>query len=934
VNSFALSGTDKDNYNLLTTSATVTGIITAKQITLTLNGVPAIVKGYDATNTATLAAGNYSLQNIEIGDDVSVAGTATYNDAKAGINKAITVNSFALSGAQKDNYQLLTNTANIVGTITAKPLTLTLTNTPQITKEYDKSAGATLAAGNYVLTGIINSDAVSVTGTAAYDNDQVGTGKTITVNSFALSGTDKDNYTLPPATLTVTGNITAKPISLTLNASPLITRQYNKTTAATLATGNYTLNGVISGDAISATGTAAYDNDQIGTGKTITVNSIVLSGAQKDNYNLLTTTATVTGNITAKQITLTLNGVPPIVKGYDATNTATLAAGNYSLQNIESGDDVSVAGTATYADAKAGINKTITANSFVLSGAQKDNYQLLTNTANIVGTITAKPLTLTLTNTPQITKEYDKSAGATLTAGNYVLTGIINSDAVSVTGTAAYDNDQVGTGKTITVNSFALSGTDKDNYTLPPATLTVTGNITAKPISLTLNASPLITRQYNKTTAATLATGNYTLNGVISGDAISATGTAAYDNDQIGTGKTITVNSIVLSGAQKDNYNLLTTTATVTGNITAKQITLTLNGVPPIVKGYDATNTATLAAGNYSLQNIESGDDVSVAGTATYNDAKAGVNKTITVNSFVLSGAQKDNYQLLTNIANIVGTITAKPLTLTLTGTPQITKEYDKSTAAALAAGNYVLTGIINSDAVSVTGTAVYDNDQVGTGKTITVNSFALSGTDKDNYTLPPATLTVTGDITTKPISLTLNASPLISKTYDGNATATLQSGNYALSGIISGDNVSVTGTAAYDNAQAAVSKNITVNSLVLSGAQKDNYSLLTTTVNTTGDITAKAITVTADNTSKTYGDADPALTYTFSPVLIGGDAFSGALTRTAGENVGSYPVQQGTLSLPANYTVNQSLHQCQSSECNSGCEEQSIRRYRSCTDL
>jgi hypothetical protein len=72
-------------------------------------------------------------------------------------------------------------------------------------------------------------------------------------------------------------------------------------------------------------------------------------------------------------------------------------------------------------------------------------------------------------------------------------------------------------------------------------------------------------------------------------------------------------------------------------------------------------------------------------------------------------------------------------------------------------------------------------------------------------------------------------------------------------------------------------------------------------------------ITVTPDNKTKVYANADPALTYTYSPQLIGGDGFSGNLTRTLagtentsrlGEQVGNYPITQGTLSLPANYEL------------------------------
>src|SRR5262249_23304849 len=69
--------------------------------------------------------------------------------------------------------------------------------------------------------------------------------------------------------------------------------------------------------------------------------------------------------------------------------------------------------------------------------------------------------------------------------------------------------------------------------------------------------------------------------------------------------------------------------------------------------------------------------------------------------------------------------------------------------------------------------------------------------------------------------------------------------------------------------------------------------------------IGGRAVTVTADAQEKIYGDADPALTYQItSGNLVGSDAFSGGLTRVAGENVGAYAIQHGTLALSSNYSL------------------------------
>jgi hypothetical protein len=62
---------------------------------------------------------------------------------------------------------------------------------------------------------------------------------------------------------------------------------------------------------------------------------------------------------------------------------------------------------------------------------------------------------------------------------------------------------------------------------------------------------------------------------------------------------------------------------------------------------------------------------------------------------------------------------------------------------------------------------------------------------------------------------------------------------------------------------------------------------------------------VKADDKSKVEGANDPALTYTVTNgSLAGGDSFTGALTRAAGETPGTYAITQGTLALSSNYTM------------------------------
>ncbi len=113
---------------------------------------------------------------------------------------------------------------------------------------------------------------------------------------------------------------------------------------------------------------------------------------------------------------------------------------------------------------------------------------------------------------------------------------------------------------------------------------------------------------------------------------------------------------------------------------------------------------------------------------------------------------------------------------------------------------------------------------------------------------------------------------------------------------LIGGD--SFTGALARDAGRHVGEYNITQGTLALSS----DYTLAYTGAKLS--ITPLTINVSAVAKTKVYGESDPALTYTFSPTLIGGDSFTGALARDAGEHVGEYNITQGTLALSSDYTL------------------------------
>jgi hypothetical protein len=110
-----------------------------------------------------------------------------------------------------------------------------------------------------------------------------------------------------------------------------------------------------------------------------------------------------------------------------------------------------------------------------------------------------------------------------------------------------------------------------------------------------------------------------------------------------------------------------------------------------------------------------------------------------------LQGASSGNYVLAsTTLSAAIGTIVKKALTASLTGT--VTKAYDGTTAATLSASNYLLSGVILTDAglvaLNTPTSGTYDTAAKGTGKTVTVTGLGLLGTAAGNYTLPTTTIT------------------------------------------------------------------------------------------------------------------------------------------------------------------------------------------------
>ena len=619
----------------------------------------------------------------------------------------------------------------------------------------------------------------------------------------------------------------------------------------------------------------------------IIVNVVPAVGAQ--NTENWTPTGITISNVVAPSTPLTISGLTGDNKVYDDTTVGS-ATGTASLSGVLGGDDVSLSGSPvfTFASANVGTGITITTTGYTLSGADAGKYTLTQPTLS--ANITAKELTITgITGSNKV---YDGTTAGSAT-GTASLSGVESGDDVSLGGSPVFTfaSANVGTGITINTTGYTISGTDSGNYTLTQPTLSA--NITAKQLIITgITGSNKV---YDDSTAGS-AIGTATLSGVVGADDVSLGGSPVFTfaSANVGTGITINTSGYTISGTDSGNYTL--TQPTLSGNITAKGLSIT--GITGNNKVYDDT-TAGSATGTASLSGVESGDDVSLGGSPMFTFASANVGTGITINTsgYTISGTDSGNYTLTQ--PTLSANITAKQLTITgLTGS---NKNYDGTTTGS-ATGTASLSGVESGDDVSLGGSPVFTfaSANAGTGITINTTGYTISGTDSGNYTLTQPTLSA--DIIT--ISPTITFTD-IGKTYGDanfNLGATSNSGGTISYSIISGG----TGSATLSGTQNETVTLGNAGTITVRATQAADGVYASATKDITLTIGKRAITVTADALQKKVsGEADPVFTYQItSGSLVNSDTFTGALSREVGELTGNYALQIGTLSAGSNYDI------------------------------
>jgi hypothetical protein len=415
-----------------------------------------------------------------------------------------------------------------------------------------------------------------------------------------VTGTCGDAAVSEAGTLTVL----LKEFELIITAEGIDKMYDGNTQAAVNLKDNHQAGDIITINYASAT----FDTKDAGSGKTVLVSGITVSGPDAGKYEFNTSTTT-TAAITPKPVTVTadkgltkvygaadplftyssspeiiagdlftgsLTRVPGENPGLYAILRGTLSLGNNYLMTYQSNDFeityktlinvmVNAGQTKVYGEADPKLAYTyyppleegdfFTGELSRLPGENIGDYLVVRGTlwispkyAIIVSTsyltITPKPISVMAVAD---TKVYD---GTIASDGAPAISPDLAFDDQSLF-IQTYDNKNTGTQKTLSPSGRVDDGNEGKNYTVTFVAVDL-GIITPKPITGMITAASKV---YDGTVSATII--DRTLDGVIGSDIVSYVGgTATFDTPDVGLNKTVTGTGFRLSGIDSGNYTV------------------------------------------------------------------------------------------------------------------------------------------------------------------------------------------------------------------------------------------------------------------------------------------------------------------------------------------------------------------------------------------
>ena len=659
--------------------------------------------------------------------------------------------------------------------------------------------------------------------------------------------------------------------------------------------------------------------------------------------------------VTIDKKDITISGIEVNTKTYDGNTTTTLDYSHVTYGGIEAGDSLTVTATGTFENANAGVDKNVAISGIVLGGDSINDYELAVAGQQEAATANIEPKEVGLEwhigdvvydgveNIPTFTfngKVQKPSA---------IATELIEGDNCNVT----VSGEKTNAGNNYTAEASAL---DNANYKLPEANtisfIIIPRTITKNDITFG-HSTDLAAGKYEYT--GDVIKPEITVSTVLAGDAdatdlvLDTDYTMNRDTTAISTG----THYIKFDG--KGNYDgtvylpwyIVAKTVTVTAEAKSKvygdddpEFTVAVSGAPADEISYNYIGRDT--AENDSDKENVGNHAIVVTGDATQGDYNVEfVGGTLTITQAPVT--VKAN-----NMSKTYGDDDPEELTTTITGLKRNDDrsviDYDIVRAEGENAGSYTITptGVANQGNYNVTystGTFKINKrklsaDFVGLDKV----SFQASG---DNHSpnvvfskYTPVTLNtdyrVSGEttandagvheITVTGIGTNFTGSVVLpwyitgvgdkEVTYDGQPhTIVVGDGetNITFKQEKTDADYTLTTPPEYTNAGSYTIYYKTTVANPMYGYIEGERQTLDVEGTAVLTINRAPLTVTAEDKTKVYGDADPEFTYTVSGIISGetvNDAVTGALTRILEENVGTYEITQGTLTGTANYEI------------------------------
>ena len=539
-------------------------------------------KAYGDTDPTLTTTSGATLTNAYAG----VGGNNTFAVASADVIAGLTGSRAA--GENVGTYAYTLSAISFNTTLAAQPnlvigkRDITLATITASNKTYNGYLDASVISATF--GNLYNNETLAISGVGTFSDKNVAIGKTVTVADLtALTKADGtgawSNYNLTTTgAKTTTANIVKASLSAWANADARFVTQ-----ADAAGFNGVSYSGFVGGDtsaAVDTTGLAiartnaltdvaagTYTGVLVPTGLTATNYTIAHSNGNyiivpADRLLVRTTQQSVaygstpTYSTTAQYLDSQSNQI--MVLTQTGTNN------NYTF-NDGAGTTVGLAlkpysGASTAAQSTSG--NTVAGTFDVKDAAYTQTGSNFNGTPLFIGTLTVDPIAVT-PNASGVTKVYD---GTTAVNNEVVgMTGKISNDVVTISGSGAFSQKDVGTNLGYSLTNLSLASGDASNYYFSGGVNSLVGNdgvITPKTITLT--GTTVANKVYDGNTNATItAQGN--LSGFVGNETLSIIGlTGAYSSTQLGIHKAVALVATLQNGSNgglDSNYTLAASTA-------------------------------------------------------------------------------------------------------------------------------------------------------------------------------------------------------------------------------------------------------------------------------------------------------------------------------------------------------------------------------------